>query len=207
MSAHLPGDRLQDYLDGLLSPSEQQSLREHLDGCAPCGARLDGYARVFAMLADAPLRDPSPALTGRVLDRVLPSRVRHRWMRTVGVGYAATLASLLGIAVAWSTQPGARMFAGWVTGEASQRVVQSLKLLIQGVSFLALGLSGSWGALSAVANRFAPLGRALGSVASHPTVELAMWMAGLSCLALLWWLRPRAGRDGKGISHVGLLGV
>ena len=207
MSAHPPGDRLQDYLEGMLPLSERQSLREHVDACSACGARLDGYAQVFAMLADVPVPDPSPALAERILDRALPSRVRRRWMRTVGLGYAATLASLLGIAVAWGTQPGARTFAGWVTGEASQRVVQCLKLLIQGVSFLALGLSGSWGTLSAVAGRFAPLGRALASVASHPTVELAMWMAGLSCLALLWWLRPRAGRDGKGISHVGLLGV
>jgi predicted anti-sigma-YlaC factor YlaD len=207
VNAHPPGDRLQDYLDGILPPGEQQSLREHLGGCAACAARLDGYAQVFAMLADAPLLDPSPSLAERVLDRALPSRVRSRWMRTVGFGYAATLASLLAIAVAWGTQPGARTFAGWVTGEASQRVVQTLKLLIQGVSFLALGLSGSWGTLSTVAGRFAPLGRALASVASHPTVELALWMAGLSCLALLWWLRPRASRDGKGIRHVGLLGV
>jgi anti-sigma factor RsiW len=207
VSTHPLGDRLQDYLDGTLPPREQQSLREHLDGCATCAAQLDGYARVFAMLANTPLLDPSPALAERVLDRALPSRVRSRWMRTVGLGYAATLATLLAVAVAWGTQPSARMFAGWVTGEASQRVVQTLKLLIQGVSVLALGLSGGWGTLSSAAGRFAPLGRAMASVASHPTVELALWMAGLSCLALLWWLRPRAGRDGKGIRHVGLLGV
>jgi hypothetical protein len=207
VNGHLTADRLQDLLDGLLAPREESSTREHLARCGDCAERLAGYRRVFTMLAEAPLLDPSPALTERVLDRTLPSRVRSRWMRTVGLGYAATLASLLAVAIAWGTQPAARTFAAWVTGEASQRVVQTLEIVIQGVSLLALSLSGGWGTVSTIAGRFAPLGRALASVASHPTVEIALWLAGLSCLALILWLRPRGSRDGKGIRHVGLLGI
>lgn len=207
MTVHATTDRIQDLLDGQLAAHEERTLRAHVAQCPSCAARLERFAVLFAVLADAPLAEPSPALTERILDRALPSRVRSRWVRTFGMGYAATLAVVLGVSLAWATQPGARTFAAWLTGEASQRVVDTLKLVIQGATFLALGLSGGWGVLSSIAGRFAPLGRAFASVASHPTVELALWMAGLSCLALLWWLRPRASRAGKGIRHVGLLGV
>ena len=70
--------RVQAFLDGDLSADEARAFRDHLAGCADCAAELATYRRVFALLDEAPLAEPAPALGERVLAHVLPSRQRRR---------------------------------------------------------------------------------------------------------------------------------
>ena len=79
-------ERLQAYLDGDLDPAAESALRRHLVGCAECASELALYERVFASLALTPMPELPPHLTERILDRVLPSQVRRRWMRALGWG-------------------------------------------------------------------------------------------------------------------------
>jgi anti-sigma factor RsiW len=197
---------LQDYLDELLALDEASDVREHVAECAHCASALARYRVLYGALGSMPLAEPSPSLTDRVLARVAPAALRRRWVATVGWSYAGALAACLLAVVVWGTQPQARSFVAWLSTEAWDRLLHSLLFVVNGVSFLVLSLSSGWGLLAAAGARLQPLGRALSSLISHPSVGLALWLAAVSCAAVLWWMRPRHGRTGKGIRHVGVLG-
>jgi anti-sigma factor RsiW len=204
---HCPEDNvLQDYLDELLALDAVSDVREHVADCARCASALARYRVLYGALASMPLAEPSPSLADRVLARVAPAALRPRWVTTVGWSYAGALAACLLVAAVWGTQPQARSFLAWLSTEAWDRLLHSLMFVVNGVSFLVISLSSGWGLLAAAGARLAPLGRALMSLISHPSVGLALWLAAVSCVAVLWWMRPRHGRTGKGIRHVGVLG-
>jgi hypothetical protein len=197
---------LQDFLEALLPDAEMRRLREHVDECPRCRVERVRLEHLFDRLETLPLEAPSPALVERVLDRVLPSRRRARWARRVWVGYAAALvASLAGVTVA-ATQPAGRGFLAWLASEAPARVMDSLKFLVNAASFLALRIAGGWGLVSSVGSRVSPLLRALLATLDQPAIQLGFVLSAVSCIAVLWWLRPRSGRGERGMPHVGVLG-
>jgi hypothetical protein len=161
---------------------------------------------VFAMMSALPLLDPPPALTERVLDRVLPSRTRRRaWIRRAGLAYAGVLAACLTTLAVWLSLPGSLTVLGAIGAIASRRVVQIALFTLNSVSSTLLDLASGWGLVSAVGARLAPLGRALAAVAQHPSVMLAIWLAALACAALVWWIRPRRPGRGGRMRHVAVL--
>src|SRR5258705_13518570 len=114
------GPRVQDYLDRALEPGAVQAFRAHLATCASCAAELALYRRVFDALAATPSWDPGPALTERVLARVLPSQVRrHRRLVALGWGYAGALAGGLAAGGGWGSRPAAGPAPATPPGEAS----------------------------------------------------------------------------------------
>lgn len=197
---------LQDFLEGLLGPRDAEAFREHLRGCPSCAADQVGYEGLFARLSALPLADLPAGAHERLLAKVLPSRVRHLWLVRAGWGYAGALAACLAVGIAWATQPAARDFLPWLASRASEGLVHSLAFVLRGFSSIALTLTRGWDLLTAAAAKFAPVTRALSEVLSHPAVGLAAALACASCIVLLWWMRPRRGRLGKGIRYVGVLG-
>lgn len=195
--------RVQAYLGGDLPEAEARAFREHLAGCAACAAETALYARVFEALDRAPLAEPSVGLTERVLVRVLPSQVRRRrWMRSLGWGYAAALAaSLAGIAV-WVAQPEGQGVLSALSAAASKRLLEATIFVVQSLSFALLNLSAAWKALALGIDRFAPFARALGSLFGQSGVLWTFAAAAAACVALLWWMRPRADATPKEIRHV-----
>ncbi len=198
---------LNDYLDGALSGSEARGFAEHLPGCDRCTAEIRAHQRIAALLAAAPRHEPSPRVTERVLDRVLPSRARRRaWMRRLGLAYAGAVAVCLGTFAAWLTQPHALAVLNALGVTASRRVVQLVIFTLNAASSTVLHVAGGWGWLISAGNGIAPLARALGDVAARPSVEIVLWLAALACVALFWWIRPRRhDRNGR-MHHVGVLG-
>lgn len=197
---------LQDFMERLLPEDAMLEWGAHVSGCPRCLAERVRLERLFDALETMPLETPSPALVERVLDRVLPARRRARWARRVGVGYAAVLvASLAGVTLA-ALHPAGRSFLAWLAGEAPARVLDSLKFLVNATSFLALRLAGGWGLLSSVGSRVSPLMRALLATLDEPAIQLGLVLSAASCIAVLWWLRPRPGRGDRGMPHVGVLG-
>jgi hypothetical protein len=63
-------DRLSDYLDGSLSPAEQERIRQHLDECESCRAFRNTLGRVVEVLHELPRRRLSDEAKRRVLDQV-----------------------------------------------------------------------------------------------------------------------------------------
>lgn len=56
---------LQDYLDGELSPEEQQHVKEHLQGCAPCVDFLRTYRA-------------TPGLCRKAMAKAMPKEVAEK---------------------------------------------------------------------------------------------------------------------------------
>lgn len=197
---------LQDFLEVLLPDGEMRRLRAHVDECPRCRVECVRLEHLFDRLEALPLEAPSPALVERVLDRVLPSRRHARWARRVWVGYAAALVgSLAGVTIA-AMHPAGRGFLAWLASEAPARVMDSLKFLVNAASFLAVRLASGWGLVSSVGSRVSPLLRALLATLDQPAIQLGFALSAASCIAVLWWLRPRSGRGQRGMPHVGVLG-
>lgn len=197
---------LQDFLEALLPEAQMTSLRTHIGGCTHCTVERVRFERLFEAFEAMPLEAPSPALTERVLDRVFPARRQARWVRRLGVGYAAALVASLGGVGAMATLPAGRSFLAWLASEAPARVVDLLRFTVQVASFIALRLAGGWGLVSGAGSRVSPLVRALMAGLDQPVVQVSFALSAVSCMAVVWWLHSRKDRSDRGMPHVGLLG-
>jgi hypothetical protein len=199
-------ERVQSFLDGDLAGHDLRAFLEHAGGCALCASELALYRRVVRSLETLPLIDPGPAFTARVLDRVLPSRVRRRWLRTLGLGYASGISVTLAGALVLATQPAARTLLVTLAGETPRRIAQALIFLLNALSFSVLSIAEGGRLLEGVGQRLAPLARAISALLSHTSIGVPLSVAVAACVVLLWWMRPREHTSRKEIGHVGVLG-
>ena len=206
MSSCPGSDRFQDLLDGELAPDDALRVREHAASCGDCGRELNLYRRLYHSLERFPEWDPGPAFTARVMEAVLPSRVRRRWLRALGFGYASLTALTVAGAVVFATQPAARQLVETLSAVASRRLAQAMIFTLNALSFSALSLAGGGQWLSETGKRLAPFGRALAALLSHTDVVVPLTIAVAACGVVLWWMRPRDAEARKGIRHVNVLG-
>ena len=199
-------ERIQDFLDDDLSAAERRALREHLDGCVDCRAELTAYASLFTSLRGAPLRDPGPALTERVLDRVLPSRLRRRMVTAVGWSYTALSAISTYLFVSWIARPATHVWLAERFGEAYLRLFQVAMFTLHSLVMSWLRLVDGWGTFEGVLERLAPLARALILPFAHPVLAGMLWAAVLASMGVFLWMRQRRDPESGEVRHVGLLG-
>lgn len=196
--------RIQDFLDGELAPAEAPAFRAHLAACPRCAAEVAAFERLIATLEGEPLDVPRPELTGRILGRVLPSRVRRRRLAALGIGYAAGLAVTGAAAGLWLLGRGdGSPFAAlpaWLWRHLFRSGLSALDALGASVVDLATG----WAWLEAAAGRLAPLSRAFTVLMTDPRVAPAVWAAITACAFLLWWMRPRRASATREVRHGGL---
>ncbi len=199
--------RLQDFLDGELPASEAAAFRAHLEGCADCARELAQYRRLVVALEAAPLFEPRAELAGRILDRVLPGRVRRRHrIAVLGWSYAAVFAALASAFGAWAAQPAGRAALETLGGRISQGLVALGIPVVNSLGSSAVRLAEGWGLVHAAGGWLAPLTRALATVLTAPAIVITVWAAAASCAALLWWMRPRTEHAAREVRHVGILG-
>jgi anti-sigma factor RsiW len=198
--------RLQDFLDGELAPGETVAFRAHLAGCRDCAAETSSFRSLIATLEGAPLPTPRSGLTGRILERVLPSRARRRRLVVLGWGYAGALTACAGAFALWALQPGGNAQLETLSGQLSHRLLGAGLFVLNLLGASAVRLADGWSLLRTVGERAAPLSRALGAVLTEPSIALTIWAAAAVCAALLWWMRPRVGAAARGVHHVGVLG-
>ena len=202
---------LQLHLDGELDPAAEARLGRHLLACAECSAELALYERVFATLDATPLIDPPPHLTGRILERVLPSEVRRRWLRTLGWGYGLAAAGSVAASVALLVHPAPRALLGTLGIEASQRVAQAAVFIVDALALAMVQMAGGWTLLHQIGLRLSPVFRAITTLLARPGVDITLALATVATAALIWWLRPRELQANRGlpreIEHAGLLAL
>jgi len=197
---------VQSFLDGDLPADEARAFRDHLPGCAECVAERGAYALLFASLEAAPIWDPGPRLTERVLDCVLPSRLRRRVVTVVGWCYTALSAVSTYGFVTWIARPSSRMWLAERLGEAYLSLVQVGLFVVHSLVFSWFRLLDGWGALGVMADRLAPIAHALALPLSQPVLAAVLWTATAVCGGVLWWMRSRRGSAADEVRHVALLG-
>lgn len=201
------GHRVQDYLDGLLPVAAFQAFEGHLQTCARCTADVSRYRQVFTKLERMPLLSPSAGFTERVLARVVPARIRARWVRVIGWGYAAACAAFVGAIAVVLGMPGTQGAIEQFSGDATGRFTGVIVLAMQAFSVLAQAVAGAWGFALGVVSWFAPVGRALAPLVANATVISALGAAGVACTVLIWWMHTReSNRATEKVKHVALLG-
>jgi anti-sigma factor RsiW len=198
--------RVQDFLDAELPPEEGAAFHAHLASCAECAAEIASFERLFARLERPLLAVPPEGLTGRILERVLPSRARRRRLAALGWAYAAALAACGGVIALWAGTPGHRALLEMLSGQASRRLLGVGLFVLNALGASAVRLADGWGWLQIAGERLAPLSRALGAVLAQPDVGFAVWAAAAVCVALLWWMRPPAKPAVREVRRVGFVG-
>jgi hypothetical protein len=200
--------RIQEYLDGLLPAAEARDFAAHAAGCVRCATEMALYERVFATLADAPLLAPRAALTERVLDHVLPSRLRrHRRLVALGWGYAGAVAASIAALGVVSAQPAGRAALAALSGAASHRLMLTARFVLDTSTWLTVRAAEAWGLLSMTGQKLAPLSVGLKAVAAQPAIVMTVWAALAVTAGLLWWMRPRDRAGAKEVRHVGILAI
>ena len=199
--------RVQSFMDGDLSEREADAFREHMAGCAACSTELAAFARMLAILDRAPVWDPGPRLTEQILDRVVPTRVRRRFVSVFGWAYSTATAVTTFALISWLMTPGTPR---WITSQLSELYLQAIRTSLLALHTIVDGwvrFGDGWTLLGTFVERLAPLGRALTVSLAQPAVALSIAAAFAGTVLVLWWMRPRVGaRAGKGVPHVDLLG-
>lgn len=99
MMMHPTEERLNDYVDGLLSGGEAEVLERHMEGCAACRAEVEGVRGLLACVAELPREvSPPPEVWEAVRDETL-DRPAGRWGALWGVRYGLAAAAVLLVAL------------------------------------------------------------------------------------------------------------
>ncbi|HET9328825.1 MAG TPA: zf-HC2 domain-containing protein [Candidatus Eisenbacteria bacterium] len=201
---------VQDYLDAELAEARALAFEEHLQTCAGCAGEVAAYRAMFASLEvsleDFAIVDPGPSLTERILDRVVPSRLRRRWVQAIGWVYGVSSAVATFAVVSWLTRPTTPVWLAQSYSELSLRVMQSVLFAFQVVTRSGFELLQGWDFVGRLVAIVSPIARALTRPLADPTLGAITAAAMVACVLLLWWMRPRAGEAREGVRNVSLLG-
>ena len=201
---------VQDYLDAELAPARVLAFEEHLKTCVDCSAEVAAYRKMFASLEisldDFAVVDPGPRLTEQILDRVVPSRLRRRWVSAIGWVYGVSSAVATFAVVSWLTRPTTPVWLAQTYSEISVRAMQSVLFAFQVVTRSWFELMQGWDIVGRFVAIVSPIALALARPLADPTLGGISAAAMVACVLLLWWMRPRPGEAREGVRNVSLLG-
>ena len=200
-------ERIEPWLDGELPSASARAFEAHLDGCARCGAEVRVVQSLYASLRAMPMPDPGPGLTERILDRVLPSRLRRHQVMILGWCYTAVSAVTTFAFISWAVRPSTHVWLGWLVSTAYARLIDTGLFALDALMAVALRLQRGWTVVEVVGGWVMPVIRALAAAASDPWVSGGLWAAVACSIAMLWWIRPRPVRIVRGNHHVGILAL
>ena len=198
---------IEPWLDGELLSASARAFEAHLDGCARCEAEVRALKSLDLSLRALPVWDPGPRLTERILDRVLPSRVRRHQVMVLGWCYTAVSAVTTFGFISWVVRPETHVWLGRLVTTAYGRLIDTGLFALDAIMVAALQIRQGWGLVEVMGGWVLPVVRALAAVASDPWIAAALWGAVACSAALLWWIRPRPIRIMRGNRHVGILAL
>lgn len=198
-------EHMEPWLDGELSTEARRAFERHLAGCARCATGRAALDSLFASLRIARVADPGPALTERILDRVVPSRVRRRLVTVLGGCYTAVSAVTTFAFISWIVRPETQVWLGQLVSAAYGRLIQTGLFAVEALTAATLRVQHGLGLLEVLAGWLVPVARALGLLATDPSVAASLWAAIAACALLLWWMRPRPIHISRGGRHVGIM--
>ncbi len=198
-------EHIEPWLDGELSVEARHAFERHLAGCARCVIERAALESLFASLRVARVADPGPGLTERILDRVVPSRVRRRLVTALGWCYTGVSAVTTFAFISWIVRPETQVWIGQLVSAAYGRLIQTGLFAVDALTAATLRVQHGLGLLEVIGGWLVPVARALGLLATDPMVAASLWAAVATCALLLWWMRPRPIHISRGGRHVGIL--
>ena len=122
---HPADDRWQAWVDGQVPEDGPAELRQHLDLCAECRARVDALTVAGAQVASLLALLEAPP-TGRSADSVMRPRLRSSWtpLRLAAASVTAILV-VTGVASAAGGLRAVRRLVGWAPQEHSVPAVRA----------------------------------------------------------------------------------
>ena len=200
-------ERIEPWLDGELPSASARAFERHLDGCGRCEAELRAVRAMYASMRGITIWDPGPALTERILDRTLPSRVFRHHVTVLGWCYTAVSAVSTFAFISWAVRPSTHVWLGHLASAAYARMIDAGLFTLDTLLTVVLRLQQGWGLIEVLGGWVLPVLRALAAVAADPWIAGALWAAALCSVGLLWWIRPRPVRVLRGNRHVGILAL
>jgi anti-sigma factor RsiW len=194
-------ERIQDLLDGLLSPAEEAEVRQVLEQRADLARELKEMTAVVSLL-NTPLDvAPPPDLVARVLAATRAEAPQRAWRRLPArIENALVLAGSVGLAgvVAALGQAAGPSGAEWIARLviASTRLFSFAKVAVVGLA------EWDW-----AVRLLETLGRASATVGSSALPLLSLSLVALAITALLGvtWLRGTRSLRSGGFGHAHLL--
>ncbi len=120
------------YTDGRATDGERAEVDRHLLACAACRERVEGFARVWSVLEEAPVPQVSEAFDARLRAR-LAAEPRNAWLAWLPAPrFAFATAALLLLSVWIGREPATApedIAAQTVSAEAESRAVKDLQTL------------------------------------------------------------------------------
>jgi predicted anti-sigma-YlaC factor YlaD len=200
---------VQDYLDRELDAERFAAFERHLETCEACQSEIRAFRSLFDTLGDyreeRAFLDPGPGLTERILDRVLPSRLRRRLVTVLGWIYGGSTAISTFAVVSWISRPESHVWLAQRYGEISLRALQSGLFAFELITRSWFEVLQGWGFLERMAGTLSPIARALARPLADPTLGFILIAATLACAVMLRWMHGQR-EPAEGARHVSLLG-
>ena len=205
MSEHLSERLIDDFVAGELDSTTRAAAEAHLDACASCRERASEYRSFFTALEHLPVPEPPAGFAVRILDAVLPARVKERKIvRVVTRAYAGVAVALSAVAAAalGVTGPGPFSVAlaeGW-SHSVEDGLVVLRSSIVSGVDVVLAVLELA--PLARVGPLLVDLLETITLALPPQHMALLVLSVSLAILVLAWAMAPRRER---GVPHVSLV--
>ena len=124
--------RLIAYLDGRASRTERREVEAHLAACVACRTRAEEFRRLWDVLDEVPVEQPSPAFDARLRARVAAEPARASvwsWLRpSPRLAFAVSLLLILSVWIS-SLPPATSPAPPTLNSEAEFRMIKDLPVL------------------------------------------------------------------------------
>ena len=201
---HLPERLIDRYVDDDLARVESARIESHLGACEACRVKVDEYRSFFTALKALPVPEVPSGFAVRILDAVLPARIKERKIVRVFTQAYASVAVALSVVAAVAlgmVGPGpstALLAEGW------SRSLGDSMVLLRGTILGGVDLVLAFLKLAPLANIGKLFIRVLETVTlSLPAHHLALVLLSVSLAVLVLAWAMASARE-RGVPHASL---
>ncbi len=117
------------YVDGRATEPERREVEAHLESCAACRTRVEEFRRLWTVLDEAPVVEPSLGFDARMRQRVAAEPRPHLWNWLVPSPRLAFAVALLAVMSVWLSSRPPAIEPSAVQSEQEFKMIKDLGVL------------------------------------------------------------------------------
>jgi anti-sigma factor RsiW len=117
------------YMDGRATEPERREVEAHLESCAACRTRVEEFRRLWTVLDEAPVVEPSLGFDARMRQRVAAEPRPRLWSWLVPSPRLAFAVALLAVMSVWFSSPPPAVEPSVVQSEQEFKMIKDLGVL------------------------------------------------------------------------------